>query len=132
MHWYLAEQLQQDREREIRESLDRGRRRATASTRRGVGGEIVIRRSAPGDGQAMAALAALDGHAWRPGPALVAEVDGALRAALPLDGAEPFGDPFRRTAEIVALLELRAQQLNGGGGTRRQGILSRLRVSPVR
>jgi hypothetical protein len=43
--------------------------------------------------------------------ALVAEVDGRLRAALPLDGSTPIADPFFRGAELVDLLRLRAAQL---------------------
>src|SRR5947207_1313566 len=85
--------------------------------------------AAPGDGGARAALAALDGREWRSGPALVAEANGCLRAALPLDGAEPFADPFRRTAEIVALLRLRATQLNGDQPGSRRGVLSRFHLS---
>ena len=46
------------------------------------------------------------------GPALVAEVGGKVEAALPLDGSGSFADPFVKTAEIVALLELRARQLD--------------------
>jgi hypothetical protein len=45
------------------------------------------------------------------GPALVAEVAGVPRAVLPLEGGRAFGDPFRRTGELIALLELRAAQL---------------------
>jgi hypothetical protein len=74
-------------------------------------GNIVIRRSGPGDGQALAALAHLDDQLWHPGPALVAEVDGTIRAALPLDGRRGFADPFFHTAELSALLEVRAAQL---------------------
>jgi hypothetical protein len=43
--------------------------------------------------------------------ALVAEVDGRLRAALPLDGGAAVADPFYRGAELVDLLRLRAAQL---------------------
>jgi len=45
------------------------------------------------------------------GLALVAEVDGRLRAALPLDGGAPIADPFYRGAELLELLRLRAAQL---------------------
>ena len=34
-----------------------------------------------------------------------------LRAALPLDGGRALADPFRPSAHIVELLELRARQL---------------------
>jgi hypothetical protein len=45
------------------------------------------------------------------GPSLVAEVDGRLRAALPLHGGAPIADPCHRGAELIELLELRASQL---------------------
>jgi hypothetical protein len=81
----------------------------------------------------MSALAALDGREWRTGPALVAEVDGSLRAALPLDGADPFSDPFRSSAEVLALLELRAVQLGAlCKGRSRAGLLSRLSFAHTR
>jgi hypothetical protein len=76
---------------------------------------IVIRRSAPGDGPAITELAALDDHEWGGGPALIGEVCGSIRAALPLDGGEAFADPFYATAELRALLELRAAQLGRNG-----------------
>ncbi len=44
---------------------------------------------------------------------LVAEVDGALEAALALDGGLAVADPFRPTAPNEQLLELRARQLGG-------------------
>jgi hypothetical protein len=48
------------------------------------------------------------------GRALLAEVDGALRAALPLDGSAPIADPFHRSSELVDLLRVRAAQLRRG------------------
>src|SRR5205823_5663573 len=108
-----------DRQREISEKVERASRPNARAPRRDLEREIVIRRSAPGDGPAMSALAALDGQQWSASPALVAEVDGSLRAVMPLDGGEPFADPFHRTCEILALLELRAKQLKGGAGRRR-------------
>jgi hypothetical protein len=131
MHWYFAEQLQDERRREMREAADLHRRATAPASARSDGGEIVIRRSVPGDGAAMSALAALDGREWRTGPALLAEVDGSLRAAVPLDGADPFADPFRSSAEIVELLELRAQQL-GAFCRERAGLLSRLSFARAR
>jgi hypothetical protein len=41
----------------------------------------------------------------------VAEVDGRLRAALPLDGGSPLADPFHRGSDLIELLRLRAGQL---------------------
>jgi hypothetical protein len=42
---------------------------------------------------------------------LLAEIGGELRAAVPLDGGPAIADPFQRTAELVALLAERAQQI---------------------
>ena len=42
-------------------------------------------------------------------PALLARVDGELRAAVGVDG-ETLADPFHPTAEIVTLLRLAAEQ----------------------
>ena len=81
---------------------------------------IVIRRSAPGDGPAISELAALDDHEWGGGPALIGEVCGSIRAALPLDGGESFADPFYATEELRALLELRAAQLGRNGRRHRR------------
>lgn len=111
MHWALAEELVRTRDQEAR-SAAQGRRFGPRETVRAhPGDQIVIRRSAPGDGHALSMLATLDEHAWAGGPALVAEVDGSVRAAYPLDGGEPFSDPFYETAELIALLEVRAVQL---------------------
>jgi hypothetical protein len=68
---------------------------------------VTIRPAFPEDAAAVARLAALDSAAAPPGDLLVAEVDGELRAAVGQDGAA-IGDPFRRTAELIALLRIRA------------------------
>ena len=86
--------------------------------------QIVIRRSAPGDAPAISELAALDDHEWGGGPALIGEVCGSIRAALPLDGGESFADPFYATEQLRALLELRAAQL-GRPARRRHGLVPR-------
>jgi hypothetical protein len=43
---------------------------------------------------------------------VVAEVDGEIVAALPLSGGSVVADPFRRTAHLVPLLQLRARQVS--------------------
>ena len=72
---------------------------------------ITIRRATGDDGPALARLAALAGR-LAPAGALLAEVDGDLLVALPLDGGEPIADPFRATADVAALLRVRAAQLD--------------------
>jgi hypothetical protein len=75
------------------------------------GAEIRLRLATAGDGAALAELAQLSGREHSPGPWVVAEVDGRLRAAVPLAGGEPLADPFRPTAELRELLATRARQL---------------------
>jgi hypothetical protein len=73
---------------------------------------LTIRMALPADGAALDRLAQLDSApAPKPVPMLVAEVGGELRAALPLDGGRAIADPFRPTAELVAILMERARQL---------------------
>jgi hypothetical protein len=126
MHWYMSEELQKARERDLLEQARRSAAGRTNGSARRDDGEVVIRRSAPDDAPAMMVLAALDGREWNAGPALLAEVDGSLRAALPLDGAEAFSDPFHSTTELLALLELRAVQLGELCRGRLRTLLSRL------
>ena len=73
---------------------------------------VTIRMAVSADAEALGRLAQLD-SAPPPGPVpmLVAEVGGELRAALPLDGGPAIADPFRRTAELVAILAERTRQL---------------------
>jgi hypothetical protein len=73
---------------------------------------VTIRRAVPADAAALRRLAQLDSAPEpKPAPMLVAEVDGELLAALPLDGGRAIADPFRRTAEVVSILSERARQL---------------------
>jgi hypothetical protein len=78
-------------------------------------GELAIRRATQADRRAVERLAALDAARPVGGETLVAEVDGEVRAALPLAAGRVIADPFRPTAHLAAMLELRAEQLNGGG-----------------
>ena len=74
-------------------------------------GEIELRLCRADDDPALERLAAL---AERPEPfgrLVVALVNGELVAALPLAGGHALTDPFKRTAHLLRLLELRAEQL---------------------
>jgi hypothetical protein len=73
---------------------------------------LLIRLAVPADAPALRRLAELD-SAPPPEqvPTLVALADGEVCAALPLSGGAAVANPFRRTAEIVAMLTARAQQL---------------------
>jgi hypothetical protein len=72
---------------------------------------VMLRLSTVWDDDSLARLAEFEGRATPAGPHLVAEVDGALVAALPLGRGPALGDPFRQTAHFVPLLRLRARQL---------------------
>jgi hypothetical protein len=73
---------------------------------------ITIRMAVPADAEALGRLAQLDSAPPpAPVPMLVAEAGGELRAALPLHGGAAIADPFRRTAELVAILAERTRQL---------------------
>jgi hypothetical protein len=72
---------------------------------------ITVRRSTSGDAGALARLAALDSASPPRGPALVAEADSRMLAALPIGSGRPIADPFEPTAALVALLELRRSQM---------------------
>jgi hypothetical protein len=59
-------------------------------------------------------LAALDSSLPPRGELLGASVGGKLVAVLGVGSGQLVADPFRRTAELVELLRLRAAQLTGG------------------
>jgi hypothetical protein len=72
---------------------------------------VLIRAARGSDGVALGRLAALDSANVPAGELLVAETDGALVAAhAPATGAT-IADPFRHTAQVVELLELRGSLL---------------------
>jgi hypothetical protein len=67
---------------------------------------VVIRAARGSDGDALENLARLDSQRPVGTDALVAEQDGRLVAALA--GDRVIADPFRQTADVVALLRFRA------------------------
>jgi hypothetical protein len=97
---------------------------------------VTVRLASPEDARGLDRLAQMDSGSPSAGPALVAEVDGELVAALPLGGGRALADPFRATSELVRLLELRAAQLDGD--RRKRGrwlgrrLLRRRRALPAR
>ena len=93
--------------------------------------DITVRRSTSGDESALARLAALDSASPPRGPALIAEADSRVLAALPLGSGRAVADPFHRTAELVALLELRRAQIGSAehsSAGRTRGLRGRLRT----
>jgi hypothetical protein len=75
--------------------------------------QITIRRSTQADEAEIRRLALLDDRAAPSGDAMLAFVDGELRAAMPLAGRSGVNghngvvaDPFHRTADLVGMLAL--------------------------
>jgi hypothetical protein len=100
--------MARERSRDLREAAVRARRLDPGET---PVTRITLRYAAAADADRLRDLAQLDSALPPPGPALIAEVDGRIRAALPLDGGAPIADPFHRGAELIDLLRLRAAQL---------------------
>ena len=67
---------------------------------------VVIRAARGSDGAALEGLARLDSQRPLGGDVLLAERDGALVAAV--SGGRVIADPFRRTEDLVALLQMHA------------------------
>jgi hypothetical protein len=90
---------------------------------------VLIRAARGSDGPALEALAALDSASVPAGALLVAEADGKLVAAVSPSTGERIADPFRRTGDVVELLELRAARGRGHDGRRDRRRLA-LRAAP--
>ncbi|HEY8581664.1 MAG TPA: hypothetical protein VIL49_01915 [Capillimicrobium sp.] len=72
---------------------------------------VVLRPATADDQPRLLRLAALDSRPAPRRPMVVAEVDGALLAAVPADGVGPaVSDPFVPTAELVAILRTFARR----------------------
>jgi hypothetical protein len=74
---------------------------------------IIIRRARAADGRVLARLAALDSARLPGADSLVAEADGVPVAALDLTDGHVVADPFAPTADVVELLRMRADRVQG-------------------
>jgi hypothetical protein len=96
---------------------------------------VTIRMAGTEDTRALHRLAALDSTIYDGRPALVAEVDGELWAAVSLESDATMADPFRPSAELLLLLAERSRQLRAvdraRGGRRRAFAWRTRRASPV-
>ncbi|HEX6459860.1 MAG TPA: hypothetical protein VF032_13150 [Thermoleophilaceae bacterium] len=113
MNPFLSKELAAEHIRDLRDAAGRANRgRADASSGEPESGtHITVRRFTARDIDGVQRLAALDEKPVPTGGVLVAAQAGELVAALPLDGGEALADPFKPTADAVALLHLRAKQL---------------------
>jgi hypothetical protein len=71
---------------------------------------LTIRRATTEDDQALDALAIIDSSLPLSGDVLVAQLDGAVMAAISVTDGRAIADPFRRSADTVEVLRLRARQ----------------------
>jgi len=92
---------------------------------------LTIRELGARDERSLERLAALEGRRVPAGPLMGAEVEGRLLAAISLGDGETVADPFSRTDELVALLELRAGQLRQRRPRRRGRLLRRSAPAPA-
>jgi hypothetical protein len=93
---------------------------------------LVIRRAVAADLDDLRYLAALDSARALLGDVLVAEADGVIHAAYSVDERRAIADPFVPTAELVALLEVRAAPLREARPKRTRGPSALLRALPAR
>ena len=102
-----------------REQAARRARPAAPRSRAIAESEVVLRLCTVHDDAALDRLAELEARPLPRGRFVVALVDGALVAAQPLSGGRVFADPFRSTAQILPLMDLRVRQLSQSGRRRR-------------
>ena len=87
---------------------------------------ITLRSATGADAPWIERLAALDSRTVPAGPLVVAESDGHLVAVVSEPTLQAVADPFRRTAEAVALLRRHAvARRNAAPARRRFGLVAR-------
>jgi hypothetical protein len=78
---------------------------------------LVIRLAVASDETELRRLAHMDSARPLSGQALLAEQGGSVIAALSLDDGTAIADPFVASADAVAMLRVRAEQLNRSSAT---------------
>ena len=109
MHPEFLQMTIDENEREILRRARNARLRRELSE--GLPEPVLLRLCTITDDPTLDRLAELEGQPQPQGRHVVAEVDGAVVAALPLAGGPALADPFRSTAQLLPLLELRRRQL---------------------
>jgi hypothetical protein len=112
MHPAFREMMLRDNQR----NLDRQLRNAYLRRERQPAADppaepVILRLCRVQDDEALDRLAQLENLPAPRGSHVVAEVGGEVVAALPLGPGSALADPFRPTAHLMPLLELRARQL---------------------
>lgn len=80
-------------------------------TKNTISSAVVIRPAQAKDESALVRLAALDSKRVPADRLIVAEVAGQPQAAMAVDSGAVIADPFRATADLVAMLEVHAESL---------------------
>jgi hypothetical protein len=121
MHPEFSQQLLHFHRDELDRTLERSNMRREAAHRPAVRPPeaVTLRLCCVGDDNTLDRLAVLEGVPVPKGRHVVAEIGGQVVAAMPLAGGRPLGDPFRFTAHLFPLLELRVAQLTGEPSRRR-------------
>lgn len=83
--------------------------------------DLIIRIARSQDTESLEQLARLDDQRALRGEVLVAEIDGRILAARSMESGRTIADPFHRTANLVALLDVRAGLLRGASSTMVRG-----------
>jgi hypothetical protein len=121
MHPDVMLQIVNERQAELRREAAKDRLARSARRRRGgmfppVDEALVtLRLDRVGDASRLYQLAALSGRELATGPFVLAEVDGRVIAAAPVEGGAAVADPFELTEHLLPLLRLRAAQVRGVG-----------------
>jgi hypothetical protein len=110
MHPEFLHMTIEEHEREIRERARKASLRREL-TEAALPETILLRLCTVADDPTLDRLAELEGRPQPRGRHVVAEIDGAVVAALPLAGGPALADPFRSTAPLMPPLELRRKQL---------------------
>jgi len=92
-------------------SLMSRRSKRYTSSRPGSYDSVAVRLARPEDEAAIRRIASLDGKDAPVGRVLVAEADREVIAALAVNTGIAVADPFRWTSDVVALMEMRAEQI---------------------
>jgi hypothetical protein len=112
MNPFLSKELAGEHIRDLREAARGARVRADEQPERhDAFDDVSVRPFTEQDIDTVRLLAALDSKQMPTGAVLVAERSGEVIAAIALDGGDVLADPFKPTADVVALLRLRARQL---------------------
>jgi hypothetical protein len=104
----MLHQHSQELEREVRLAPFRAAPEPVRPSEEG----IALRLCRVDDDPVLEELARLEGRPVPVGRYVIAEVDGVIVAAQPLAGGAPLADPFRQTAHLLPLLQLRVAQLD--------------------